>query len=209
MDNIERRDSGLAYKADEAVFEELIQCRKLLFELNHTPYYDFEAIAEIVGQLFGKAENAFITPPFYCDYGKHIEVGKNFYTNYNCTILDVAKVKIGDNCFFAPNVAIYTAGHPIHPKTRASGYEYGKAVTIGDNVWIGGNTVVCPGVNIGNNVVIGAGSVVTKDIPDWCVAAGNPCKVIKTITDADKRKLFKNEEIDQQAWDDIIKSVEF
>ena len=91
--------------------------------------------------------------------------------------MDVAKVKIGDNCQFAPNVAIYTAGHPVHPDTRNTLYEYGKEVTVGDNVWIGGNTVVCPGVHIGNNVVIGAGSVVTKDIPDWSVAAGNPCRV--------------------------------
>ena len=93
-------------------------------------------------------------------------------------IIDVAKVRIGANCFMAPNVAIYTAGHPVHPDTRNSMFEYGKEVTIGDNVWIGGNTVVCPGVHIGNNVVIGAGSVVTKDIPDWSVAAGNPCRVL-------------------------------
>ena len=104
----------------------------------------------------------------------------------------------------APNVAIYTAGHPIHPETRNSGYEYGKAVTIGDNVWVGGNAVVCLGVHIGSNVVIGAGNVVTKDIPDWSFAAGNPCKVIRKITDDDKRKLFKNEEIDTEAWNNIF-----
>ena len=104
----------------------------------------------------------------------------------------------------APNVSIYTAGHPIYPTTRNSSYEYGKPVTIGDNVWIGGNAVICPGVCIGNNVVIGAGSVVTKDIPDWCVAAGNPCRVIRRITDADKRKLFKSEEMDEEAWQDIV-----
>ena len=104
----------------------------------------------------------------------------------------------------APNVAIYTAGHPVHPATRNTGYEYGKEVTIGDNVWLGGNTVICPGVKIGSNVVIGAGSVVTKDIPDWCIAAGNPCKVIRSITDADRRKLFREEEIDQEAWEDIV-----
>ncbi len=121
--------------------------------------------------------------------------------NYNCTILDVAKVKIGDNCLLAPNVAIYTAGHPVHPDTRASMYEYGKEVTIGDNVWIGGNAVIC--VHIGNNVVIGAGSVVTKDIPDWAIAAGNPCKVIRLITEADRKKLFRDEDIDEEAWADI------
>ena len=165
---------------------------------------DLSGIAAVVEELLGKSENAFLNPPFYCDYGFHIEVGKNFFANYNCTIIDVAKVKIGDNCMLAPNVSIYTAGHPIYPTTRNSSYEYGKPVTIGDNVWIGGNAVICPGVCIGNNVVIGAGSVVTKDIPDWCVAAGNPCRVIRRITDADKRKLFKSEEMDEEAWQDIV-----
>ena len=141
-----------------------------------------------------------VNPPFYCDYGSHIEVGDNFFANYNCMIIDVAKVRIGANCFMAPNVAIYTAGHPVHPDTRNSMFEYGKEVTIGDNVWIGGNTVVCPGVHIGNNVVIGAGSVVTKDIPDWSVAAGNPCRVLRKITEEDRKKAFHKEEIDEEAW---------
>ena len=118
-------------------------------------------------------------------------------------------IRIGENCQMAPNVAIYTAGHPIHPVTRNSAYEYGKEVTVGDNVWFGGNTVVCPGVHIGNNVVIGAGSVVTKDIPDWCIAAGNSCKVIKKITDDDRRKLFRDEEIDEEAWADIVSRCSF
>lgn len=204
MDNTERRDKGLAYIADKKVLEELLNCRKLLFKLNHTDYDDIQKLSEITASLLGKSENAFITPPFFCDYGSNIEVGKNFFANFNCTIIDVAKVKIGNNCLLAPNVSIYTAGHPIHPETRNSAYEYGKEVTIGNNVWIGGNAVVCPGVHIGNNVVIGAGSVVTKDIPDWSLAAGNPCKIIRQITEDDKRKLFRNEEIDQEAWDDII-----
>ena len=152
----------------------------------------------------GKSERAFINPPFYCDYGFNIEVGKRFFANYNCTIIDVAKVKIGDNCMFGPNVSLYTAGHPVHPDTRNSGYEYGKEIIVGDNVWIGGNTVVCPGVHIGNNVVIGAGSVVTKDIPDWCIAVGNPCKVLRIITEEDRKKLYKSEEIDEEAWRDIV-----
>lgn len=199
----ERRDAGLAYQSDASVMEEQAVSRRILQKLNFMDRSDFEGIAAVVKELLGKSEGAFINPPFYCDYGKNIEVGKNFFANYNCTILDVAKVKIGDNCQMAPNVAIYTAGHPIHPATRNSQYEYGKPVTIGDNVWIGGNTVLCPGVHVGSNVVIGAGSVVTKDLPDWCIAAGNPCRVIRKITDADKRKLFRDEEIDNEAWADI------
>ena len=167
MTNKERRDAQMAYISDESIMEEQADCRKKLQKLNFMDRSDFEGIASTVKELLGKSEDAFINPPFYCDYGTHIEVGKNFFANYNCTILDVAKVKIGDNCQMAPNVSIYTAGHPIHPFSRNSMYEYGKEVTIGDNVWIGGNTVICPGVTIGHNTVIGAGSVVTRDIPDW------------------------------------------
>ena len=204
MTNKERRDAGMAYISDESVFEEQKECRKILQKLNFMDRSDFDGIGAVVAELFGKSDNAFVNPPFYCDYGKHIEVGKNFFANYNCTLIDVAKIKIGDNCMMAPNVSVYTAGHPVHPVSRNSAYEYGKEVTIGDNVWLGGNTVVCPGVHIGSNVVIGAGSVVTKDIPDWCVAAGNPCKVIRKITDADAKKLFHDEEIDEEAWEDIV-----
>ena len=204
MYNIERRDKELAYVSDEAVMQEQAKCRRILQRLNFMDRSDFVGIAEVVKELLGGAEGAFINPPFFCDYGSHIEVGKNFFANYNCTIIDVAKVKIGDNCLLAPNVAIYTAGHPIYPSTRNSAYEYGKAITIGDNVWIGGNTVICPGVTIGSNVVVGAGSVVTKDIPDWCIAVGNPCRVKRMITKEDKRKLFKDEEIDDEAWANIV-----
>ena len=204
MTNKERRDAQMAYISDESIMEEQADCRKKLQKLNFMDRSDFEGIASTVKELLGKSEDAFINPPFYCDYGTHIVVGKNFFANYNCTILDVAKVKIGDNCQMAPNVSIYTAGHPIHPFSRNSMYEYGKEVTIGDNVWIGGNTVICPGVTIGHNTVIGAGSVVTRDIPDWSVAAGNPCRVIRKITDQDRRKLFGEEEIDAQAWENIL-----
>ena len=204
MDNIERRDREMAYISDKAVLHEQLVCRRILQRLNFMDRADFEGISAVVKELLGKSENAFINPPFYCDYGTHIEVGKSFFANYNCCIIDVAKVTIGDYCQMAPNVAIYTAGHPIHPDSRNSAYEYGKAVTIGDNVWIGGNSVVCPGVTIGSNVVIGAGSVVTRDIPDWSVAVGNPCRVIRKITEADRRRLCKNEMIDDEAWVDIV-----
>ncbi len=205
MNQKERRDKGLPYISDDVVFEEQKVCRRILQRLNTVDRSDFEEIGRIVKELFGKSENAFLNPPFYCDYGSHIEVGKNLFMNYNCMIIDVAKVTIGDNCMFAPNVAIYTAGHPVHPVTRNSLYEYGVEVTIGDNVWIGGNSVVLPGVHIGSNTVIGAGSVVTKDIPDWVIAAGNPCKVIREITEEDRKYYFKDREFDEAAWAEVVK----
>ena len=203
MNNIERRDREMAYISDDAVMEEQRKTRKILRELNTVDPSDFDRIGEIVEKLLRKSHKAFINPPFYCDYGFHIEVGENFFANYNCTIIDVAKVKIGDNCQLAPNVSIYTAGHPVHPDSRNSLYEYGIGVTIGDNVWIGGNTVILPGVHIGSNTVIGAGSVVTKDIPDWVIAAGNPCRVIRKITEDDRKYYYKDREFDEEAWEHI------
>ena len=156
---------------------------------------------ELLKQILGKTgENVWIEAPFHCDYGYNIEVGENFFANYNLVILDVGKVKIGKNAQFAPNVAIYTAGHPVHPDSRNSGYEYGIDVTIGDNVWLGGNTVVMPGVHIGNNVVIGGGSVVTKDIPDDVIAVGNPCRVLRKITEDDRKYYFKDREFDVEDY---------
>ena len=203
MNHIERRNAQLPYISDDSVMEEQKVCRRILQKLNFADRSDFDTLAEIVKELLGKSENAFINPPFYCDYGKNIEVGKNFFANYNCTIIDVAKVKIGDNCQFAPNVSIYTAGHPLHPVARNSLYEYGIEVTVGDNVWIGGNTVIMPGVHIGSNTVIGAGSVVTKDIPDWVVAAGNPCRVTREITEEDFEYYYKDRKFDEAAMEEI------
>lgn len=205
MDNIERRNKGMAYVTDDSVMEQQKNARVLTQKLNTMDRSDFDGIAAVVKELLGKSEKAWINPPFYCDYGFNIEVGKNFFANYNCTMLDVGKITIGDNCFMAPNVAVYTAGHPLHPDSRNSMYEYGIPVSIGDNVWIGGNTVICPGVTIGSNCVIGAGSVVTKDIPEWSVAAGNPCRVIRKITDEDKKYYFKDKEFDDEAWGNITR----
>lgn len=205
MNQIERRDRQMPYLSDQTIFEQQLPARRLTQKLNTVDRADFGAIEKIVKELLGKSDGAFINPPFYCDYGFNIEVGKNFFANYNCTILDVAKVKIGDNCQLAPNVAIYTAGHPVHPETRNSGYEYGIAVTIGNSVWIGGNSVICPGVTVGDNVVIGAGSVVTKDIPADVIAAGNPCRVIRQITEADKKYYFRDRVFDQEGWEDAVR----
>lgn len=206
MTNAERRDREMVYIADEAVYEEQKTARRLTQRLNTVDRSDFSEIRKIVAELLGKSDDStFINPPFYCDYGKNIEVGKNFFANYNCTLIDVGKIRIGDNVLLAPNVAIYTAGHPLHPATRNTMYEYGIDISIGNNVWIGGNTVICPGVTIGDNSVIGAGSVVTRDVPAWSVAAGNPCRVIRKITEADRGKHFAGREIDEEAWQDILR----
>ena len=203
MTHRERRDRQMPYIADESVFEEMIRARHLLSRLNTMDRCDFEGLRQVIRELLQTEEDPIINPPFYCDYGNHIQVGKNFFANYNCTILDVGKVTFGDNCFLAPNVAIYTAGHPIHPDARNSMYEYGIDVTIGHNVWIGGNAVICPGVTIGDNCVIGAGSVVTKDVPAWSIAAGNPARVIRKITEEDKEYYFKARKVDPESWADI------
>ena len=137
---------------------------------------------DMPAELLGKTGNSFtFIQTFYCDYGSNIEIGENFFANYCFTVLDEAKVTIGDNVFIAPNVSIYTAGHPIDPAERNTLAEYAKPVTIGNNVWIGGSVTIVPGVTIGDNVTVGAGSVVVKDIPSDCVAAGNPCRVIRKI----------------------------
>ena len=199
MTSKERREKEMLFIADQADWVEMKRARRLTQELNTADRWDFDGIRAIVNRLFGKSDaTTFLNPPFYCDYGFNIEVGKNCFINFNCTILDNVKVKLGDNCMLGPHVSSYTAGHTLHPDARSLGYEYGIAVTVGDNVWIGGHTVVCPGVHIGNNVVIGAGSVVTKDIPDWSFAAGNPCKVIREITEEDKKYYFKKREIDEE-----------
>ena len=199
MNNQERRDKEILYITDDAIMEEQAVARRLCQKLNTMDRSDFKGLQAVVRELLGKSDNAWINPPFYCDYGKNIEVGKNFFANYNCTILDVAKVVIGDNCQIAPNVSIYTAGHPVHPATRNTMYEYGIGITIGNNVWIGGDVVICPGVHIGDNAVIGAGSVVNRDIPAWSVAAGNPCKVIRKITEADRYRYFTGIPVDDEA----------
>lgn len=137
---------------------------------------------ELLLELLGSTGNYFyIEPTFRCDYGYNIHIGENFYANFDCVMLDVCEIRIGDNCFLAPGVHIYTATHPLNAQERISGAEYGKPVTIGDNVWIGGRAVINPGVKIGNNSVIASGAVVTKDVQDNVVVGGNPAKIIKHI----------------------------
>jgi len=198
MNQKERMLANLPYKAwMDGLPEEHLTAKKLTYEYNHLPPEEWGRQQELIKKILGKTgEWCHIEPPFHCDYGYNIEVGEEFFTNYNLVILDVGHVKIGDHCQIAPNVGIYTAGHPIHPDTRNTGYEYGIDITIGDNVWIGGNVCIMPGVTIGNNVVIGAGSVVTRDIPDNMIAVGNPCKPVREITDADREFYFKDRKFD-------------
>ncbi len=155
----------------------------LIREYNNTAKNEYILRQEILEKLLNVQGRITIEPPFFCDYGYNIETGDNFYANYNCIILDVCKVKIGDNVLLAPGVHIYTASHPTDPAERLNGKEYGKEVIIGSNVWIGGGAIICPGVKIGSNTTIGAGSVVTADIPENVIAAGNPCRIIRNASE--------------------------
>lgn len=175
--------SGALYNAlDKELTQERLQARLLLKELNDSREDEEKKRNEILKELIpNKGKGLWIQPPFYCDYGTNIYLGDNVYFNFNCVILDVMKVKISSRTLIGPNVQIYTATHPINYKERAAGLELAKPINIGEDVWIGGNTVICPGVNIGDRTIIGAGSVVTKDVPSDVFAAGNPCKVIRKL----------------------------
>lgn len=184
MTEKEKAEKGLLYNAnyDQEILADRHRAKEVLYEYNHLRPGKQDEGKQLLRLLLKKTGNDFIfEPPFYCDYGYNIEIGENFFANMNLVILDGAKVKIGDNVFIAPNVGIYTAGHPLDEKQRNEGLEYAYPVTIGNSVWIGAGVNILPGVTIGNNVVIGAGSVVTKDIPDNCVAVGNPATVKKYI----------------------------
>ena len=206
MNQRERMLAQLPYKAWlDGLEEDRLSCKKKIYEYNLLPPENRELIPAKLKALLGRCgDNIMIEPPFHCDYGWNIEVGDWFFANYNLTILDVGKVTIGSCVQIAPNVSIYTAGHPVHPDSRDSGYEYGIPVTIGDNVWIGGDSVILPGVSIGDNTVIGAGSVVTRDIPPNVIAAGNPCRVIREITEEDRFYYFKKRKFDPEALAELL-----
>ena len=173
--------SGREYDATHLyLLERLNATKDRIWEYNKMRPSMLKERNELLRGLLGKSDgDTFINQPFYCDYGSNIRVGRRFFANFNFTVLDEAPVTVGDNCFIGPNVSIYTACHSTDPVERNSRREWAKPVTIGDNVWIGGSVTILPGVTIGSNVTIGAGSVVVKDIPDGCVAVGNPCRVVK------------------------------
>ena len=178
--------AGMLFSSrDDELRADAAHAQQLTRLFNNTTEKQKDYRRQLLKQLFGgTGDHLTIEPPFHCDYGYNIFVGEGFYANFDCVILDVAPVHIGKNCLLAPKVCIFTVGHPLDAATRSTGVEFGKPVTIGDNVWIGGNTVINPGVTIGDNVVIGSGSVVTKDIPSNVVAVGNPCKPIKELPPA-------------------------
>lgn len=184
MTEFEKMIAGQLYNANDPQLVRMrADARDLLDQLN-TSVRDVKADErlEVCRKIFGRVgKGLWLQPPFYCDYGKNIELGDNVYFNFNCVILDVAKVVIGSNVLMGPGVQIYTATHPLDPKLRQQGQEFGKSITIGDGVWIGGGAILCPGVTIGENSVVAAGAVVTKDVPANVVVGGNPARVIKEI----------------------------
>lgn len=184
MTEKEKCRERLLYNAnhDEELVRERAACKELCERYNQTQYADSEKREELIRKIVKSAGKHFlIEQPFLCDYGYNIELGENFYSNHNLVILDGAPVRFGDNVFIGPNCGFYTAGHPIDVKQRNEGLEYAHPILVGNNVWIGGNVVVLPGVTIGDNAIIGAGSVVTKDLPGNVIAVGNPCRIIREI----------------------------
>lgn len=184
MTEREKMLAGHPYNASAPeLIEELTRVKLLLQEYNTLLPSNREAMRLMLDKILGgHGERCTILQPFYCDYGKNIIVGEDFFANFGLTVLDEGIVKIGRNAFIGPNVSIYTACHPLDPVERNKATEWSRGVTIGDNVWIGGSVTICPGVTIGDNAVIGAGSVVVKNIPDNCVAVGNPARVVRQLT---------------------------
>lgn len=189
MTEMERMLSGRLYIAQgDEIAEAMSRSRRLQQRFNTADPLDMQTQMQALKELLGAiGEDSFINQTFRCDYGSNIRIGRNCFFNYDCIIIDVCPVTIGDNVLFGPRVCVYTAAHPIDAEIRGAHLEYGRPVTLGSDVWVGGNAVINPGVTIGDDVVIGAGSVVTKDIPSHVIAVGNPCRVLRPITEADRK----------------------
>ncbi|WP_338843365.1 galactoside O-acetyltransferase [Citrobacter europaeus] len=181
----------------EGLPQERLRGKELMYEFNHTRPSEVEKRERLIREMFATVgENAWIEPPIYFSYGSNIHIGKNFYANFNFTIVDDYTVTIGDNVLIAPNVTITVTGHPVHNELRKSGEMFSFPVTLGNNVWIGSNVVINPGITIGDNSVIGAGSVVTNNIPPDVVAVGVPCRVIRNINERDREYYYQNYKVD-------------
>lgn len=203
MTQKERMQAGLIYDpAENEIMAEQVKCLEKLYDFNATRPSDGEKRKQLMQEMLGEVgENCYIEPPFYANWGgKHVHFGNNVYANFCLTCVDDADIYIGNGVMIGPNVTLATANHPIQPGLREKAYQFNKEIHIGNNVWIGANAVVVPGVRIGDNSVIGAGSVVTKDIPANVVAVGNPCRVLREIGEHDDRFFYKNEEID---WENL------
>ncbi|KLV09219.1 galactoside O-acetyltransferase [Photobacterium aquae] len=186
----------LYFSNDEALIAEQARCMEVLYDFNHSRPSEVEKRKALMGQIFAEVgEQCYIEPPLHANWGIHTHLGKCVYANFNLTLVDDTHIYIGDHVMIGPNVTIATAGHPIDPVLRQKVGQFNIPVMIGNNVWIGANTVVLPGVTIGENSVIGAGSVVTKDIPANVVAVGNPCQVLRPISDHDKMYYYKDRKI--------------
>lgn len=203
MENKDRMFTGDLYLPnDAAITEEQNACLELLYTFNQTRPSEQEKRNQLLKQMFAEiGENCYIEPPFHANFGgKHVHFGKNIYANFNLTMVDDGHIYVGDYTMFAPSVIVATAGHPILPELRETVYQYNMPVHIGKNCWIGAGAIILPGVTIGDQVVVGAGSVVTKDLPSNVVAVGNPCQVVREVSEHDRIYYFKNRKID---WDTL------
>ncbi len=203
MTQKERMLSGMIYNPnDEEIMEEQFPYLDMLGEFNSLPSSAVKEREELMQKMFASCgTDCYIQPPFYANWsGHHVHIGDLFYANFNLTIVDDGEVFIGDHVMIGPNVTIATAAHPVEPSLRKKALQFNCPVHIGNNVWVGANAVILPGVTIGDNTVIGAGSVVTKDIPANVVAVGNPCRVLREIGDKDREYYFRDKRIDEEAW---------
>ena len=194
MTNLEKMHATMLYDpADGDIVEEQTACLDRLYDFNHTRPTEMDKRQTLMKEMFAEiGEGCYIEPPFHANWGgRHVHFGKNVYANFGLTMVDDTHIYVGDYTLFAPNVVVATAGHPIDPELRARGLQYNAAVHIGKNCWIGAGALIMPGVTIGDNTVIGAGSVVTRDIPSGVVAVGNPCRVMREITERDREVYFQ------------------
>ncbi|MFC6182576.1 sugar O-acetyltransferase [Lactiplantibacillus daowaiensis] len=201
MSNLKKMHTGDLYLPDDPEIE-VDQKRYLdrLYDYNHTRPSEPEKQQALLKELFAEiGPNCYLEPPFHANFGgHHVHFGANIYANFNLTMVDDTHIYVGDHTMIAPNVTLATAGHPILPELRAQNYQYNMPIHIGRNCWLGAGVIVLPGVTIGDNVVVGAGSVVTKDLPDNVVAVGNPCHVMRPVSDHDREFYFKDRRIDPE-----------